>query len=93
MCTSPLKWPGVTNLRALLASEKDDDIPRLNVLLCDSFIATFMEFLVCALSSCDCHTLYRLVGHKFTDATWATLYEGGVKKLLRKPTTHAQAAQ
>lgn len=93
VCTSPSKWPGVTNLRALLAREKDDDIPRLNVLLCESFIATFMALLVCALSSCDCHTLYRLVGHKFTDSTWASLYGGGVKKLLRKPTTHVQAAQ
>lgn len=31
--TPPAKWPGVTNLRALLAREKDEDTPRLNVLL------------------------------------------------------------
>lgn len=93
VCTAPSKWPGVTNLRALLAREKDDDIPRLNVLLCESFVATFMALLVCALSSCDCHTLYRMAAHQFTDATWASLYGGGVKKLLRQPTSHAQAAQ
>lgn len=33
--TPPSKWPGVTNLRALLAREKDEDTPRLNVLLCE----------------------------------------------------------
>uniref|UniRef100_A0A336LP03 CSON007414 protein n=1 Tax=Culicoides sonorensis TaxID=179676 RepID=A0A336LP03_CULSO len=93
VCTAPSKWPGVTNLRALLAREKDDDIPRLNVLLCESFIATYMALLVCALSSCDCHTLYRLSAHQFNDITWASLFGGGVKKLLRQPTSHAQAAQ
>ncbi|XP_063708500.1 dmX-like protein 2 isoform X2 [Culicoides brevitarsis] len=93
ICTAPSKWPGVTNLRALLAREKDDDVPRLNVLLCESFVATYMALLVCALSSCDCHTLYRMCAHQFTDATWASLFGGGVKKLLRQPTSHAQAAQ
>lgn len=91
--TSPSKWPGVTNLRALLAREKDEDTPRLNVLLCEAFVASFMSLLVYALATCDCHILYRLAGQKFTDSTWALLYGGGVKKLLRKATSHAQAAQ
>lgn len=91
--TSPAKWPGVTNLRALLAREKDEDTPRLNVLLCESFVATFMALLVYSLHSCDCHILYRLAGQKFSNTTWASLYGGGVKKLLRKATSHAQAAQ
>ena len=91
--TSPSKWPGVTNLRALLEREKDEDTPRLNVLLCESFVASFMSLLVYALTTCDCHILYRLAGQKFTDATWAMLYGGGVKKLLRKATSHVQAAQ
>ena len=91
--TSPSKWPGVTNLRALLAREKDEDTPRLNVLLCEAFVASFMSLLVYALTTCDCHILYRLVGQKFSDSTWALLYGGGVKKLLRKATSHVQAAQ
>lgn len=91
--TSPSKWPGVTNLRALLAREKDEDTPRLNVLLCEAFVASFMSLLVYALTTCDCHILYRLAGQKFTDVTWAMLYGGGVKKLLRKATSHVQAAQ
>lgn len=90
--TPPSKWPGVTNLRALLAREKDEDTPRLNVLLCEAFVATYMALLVYSLSSCDCHILYRLSGQKFTNETWASLYGGGVKKLLRKATSHIQQA-
>lgn len=86
--TSPSKWPGVTNLRALLARERDEDTPRLNVLLCEAFMATFMSLLIYALSTCDCHVLYRLAGQKFTNASWANLYGGGIKKLLRKATLH-----
>lgn len=84
--TLPSKWPGVSNLRALLAREKDEDTPRLNVLLCEAFMATFMSLLVYALSTCDSHLLYRLVGQKFTNFTWGNLYGGGIKKLLRKAT-------
>lgn len=88
--TPPSKWPGVTNLRALLAREKDEDTPRLNVLLCEAFVATYMSLLIYALCSCDCHILYRLAGQKFSNKTWASLYGGGVKKLLRKATSQAQ---
>lgn len=72
ICTSPSKWPGVTNLRALLAREKDEDIPRLNVLLTEAFSATFLALLVCSITSNDCHILYRLVGQKFTDSSWVS---------------------
>ncbi|XP_014244478.1 dmX-like protein 2 isoform X1 [Cimex lectularius] len=81
--TQPSKWPGVTNLRALLAREKDDDTPRLNILLCETFVATYMSLAVYALATCDCHILYRISGQNFTDSTWAILFGGGVKKLLR----------
>lgn len=91
--TPPSKWPGVTNLRALLARERDEDTPRLNILLCESFVATYMALFVYALTTCDCHILYRLAGQNFSDYTWSTLYGGGVKKLLRKATSHVQAAQ
>ncbi|XP_040162057.1 dmX-like protein 2 isoform X4 [Anopheles arabiensis] len=91
--TPPSKWPGVTNLRALLAREKDEDTPRLNVLLCESFVAAYMALFVYALTTCDCHILYRLAGQNFCDSSWSTLFGGGVKKLLRKATSHAQTAQ
>lgn len=90
--TLPSKWPGVTNLRALLAREKDEDTPRLNVLLCEAFMGTFMSLLVYGLSTCDCHILYRLAGQKFTNISWGNLFGGGVKKLLRKATTRTTHA-
>lgn len=85
--TPPSKWPGVTNLRALLAREGDEDVPKLNVLLLESFVATFVSLLVYALSTCDCKILYRLSGQQFSCASWAVLFGGGTKKLLRKATT------
>ncbi|XP_031780869.1 dmX-like protein 2 isoform X2 [Nasonia vitripennis] len=89
--TSPSKWPGVTSLRALLAREKDEDTPKLNILLCEAFTATYMSLFVYALSSCDSHILYRLVGHHFDNNTWACLFGGGVKKLLRVASTSGQS--
>lgn len=74
---------GVTNLRALLAREKDEDTPRLNILLCEAFVASYMSLVTYALATCDCHILYRLAGQKFTEKTWATLFGGGIKKLLK----------
>nr|CAD7425064.1 unnamed protein product [Timema monikensis] len=74
---------GVTNLRALLAREKDEDTPRLNVLLCEAFVATYMSLMVYALTTCDSLILYRLAGQKFDNQTWAMLFGGGVKKLLK----------
>ncbi|XP_024225203.1 dmX-like protein 2 isoform X2 [Bombus impatiens] len=90
--TSPSKWPGVTNLRALLAREKDEDTPKLNILLCEAFVATYMSLFVYALWSCDSHILYRLVGQHFGSNTWSCLFGGGVKKLLRVASTSSQAS-
>ncbi|XP_014484134.1 PREDICTED: dmX-like protein 2 [Dinoponera quadriceps] len=89
--TSPPKWPGVTNLRALLAREKDEDTPKLNILLCEAFVATYMSLFIYALSSCDSHILYRLVGQHFDNNTWSCLFGGGVKKLLRVASTSSQS--
>ncbi|XP_076387678.1 rabconnectin-3 alpha isoform X3 [Megachile rotundata] len=90
--TTPSKWPGVTNLRALLAREKDEDTPKLNILLCEAFVATYMSLFVYALWSCDSHILYRLVGQRFDNSTWSCLFGGGVKKLLRVASTSSQAS-
>ncbi|XP_026686391.1 dmX-like protein 2 [Diaphorina citri] len=83
---------GVTNLRALLAREKDEDTPRLNILLCEVFVATYLSLLVYAYATCDCHILYRLAGQKFTEKSWAGLFGGGAKKLLKMATSSPSAA-
>ncbi|XP_023723664.1 dmX-like protein 2 isoform X1 [Cryptotermes secundus] len=91
--THPCKWPGVTNLRALLAREKDEDTPRLSVLLCEAFVATYMSLIVYALATCDSLILYRLAGQKFSNQTWAMLFGGGVKKLLKVAASNNSATQ
>ncbi|XP_069696328.1 dmX-like protein 2 isoform X4 [Periplaneta americana] len=91
--THPGKWPGVTNLRALLAREKDEDTPRLSVLLCEAFVATYMSLVVYAVTTCDSLILYRLAGQKFANQTWAILFGGGVKKLLKVATSSNSTTQ
>ncbi|CAG0879339.1 unnamed protein product [Cyprideis torosa] len=86
VATPPNKWPGVTSLRALLTHARDEDSPRLNGLLCEAFISTYMSLLVFGLATCDCHVLYRLASQSFSETTWAALFGGGAKKLLKVST-------
>lgn len=81
--TLPSKWPGVTSLRALLAREKDDDTPRLTVILCEAFAAVYLALVLYGLCSYDCVILFHVAAHNFTQETWGTLFGGGIKKLLR----------
>lgn len=68
--TLPPKWPGVTSLRALLAREKDEDTPRLTVVLCETFTATYLALLLYGLCSLDSVILFHVTGHTFTQDTW-----------------------
>ncbi|GFY48442.1 dmX-like protein 2 [Trichonephila inaurata madagascariensis] len=80
--TLPHKWPGVASLRALLAQDKDEDSPKLHTLLCEAFVSVYLSQLIYALSTCDCHVLFRLVGQNFTKESWALLFGGGAKILF-----------
>ena len=68
--TIPPKWPGVTSLRALLAREKDEDTPRLTVVLCEAFTATYLALVLYGLSTCDCVILFHVTGHVFNTDVW-----------------------
>ncbi|XP_069136751.1 dmX-like protein 2 [Argopecten irradians] len=81
--TPPSKWPGVTSLRVLLAQEKDDAAPKLNILCCESLIAVYVSLLVNAMAMYDCNMLYRLVSHRFEHQMWGALFGGGVKTALK----------
>ncbi|KAJ8919060.1 hypothetical protein NQ315_016967 [Exocentrus adspersus] len=81
--TFPPKWPGVTSLRALLAREKDEDTPRLTVLLCEAFTAVYLALLLYGLVTCDCVILFHVTAHTFDQDVWGLLFGGGIKKLLR----------
>lgn len=81
--TLPSKWPGVTSLRSLLIREKDDDTPRLTVILCEAFAAVYLALVLYGLCSYDCVILFHVAAHNFTQETWGRLFGGGIKKLLR----------
>ena len=85
--TSCLPVAGVSNLRALLLRERDEDAPRLNMLLCESLVAVYVSLLVHALASYDANVLYRLVGHRFHENMWPVLFGGGLKQRINVKTT------
>lgn len=68
--TLPAKWPGVTSLRALLAREKDEDTPRLTVMLCEAFAAVYMALLLYGLVTCDCVILFHVTAHTLNADIW-----------------------
>ena len=82
--------PGVSNLRTLLTNQKDEDAPRLLVLLVEALLAVYIALLLHALAVYDANLLYRLVANLPRDAKWAALFGGGLKKLVRIATSTDQ---
>ena len=66
-----------------MAREKDEDSPKLNILLTESLVSVYVSLLINALATYDCHMLYRLTAHKFDQQLWSSLFGGGVKTVLR----------
>ena len=64
--------------RALLDRDKDEEMPNLIVLLCESFVAIYMSLLSYALATCDAHILYRLVGQNVANSLWSAVFGGKV---------------
>lgn len=75
----PLTHSGVATYQALLASEKDNDIPSPNIQLCEGLVAVYMSLLLHALSNNNANDLFRLVGHDLNSKTWASVFGGGAK--------------
>ena len=70
-------------MRGLLARKTDDDMPTLNLLLTEALVSVYMSLLIHALAMYDANILYRIAAHPFVDTMWATLFGGGIKKMLR----------
>ncbi|XP_059145859.1 dmX-like protein 2 isoform X3 [Physella acuta] len=85
--TPPGKWPGVASLKVLLARERDEDAPKLTVLLTESLLAVYTSLLVSALSMYDPQMIYRLVANKLDRRTWAALFGGGNKTAIKSEKT------
>ncbi|XP_055346416.1 dmX-like protein 2 isoform X2 [Paramacrobiotus metropolitanus] len=82
--TQPSKWPGVQALRALMARERDENAPKLHVLLMETYIAVYMSMIVTGVALRDVSLLYRLVGVNFNVKTWSSIFGGGAKKVIRR---------
>lgn len=81
--TLPNKWPGVEGLVALLAREKDEDVPNLRLLLSECFIAVTLSLFCYSLTIYDSRWLYRLVAHPLNEQTFSILFGGGSERRLR----------
>lgn len=81
--TTPAKWPGVTSLQCLLLSAKDEDAPKLHVMLCEALVSVYLSLLMNGLAMFDPSFLYRLLSNKMSQATWGLLFGGGCRTVLR----------
>ena len=69
------------SFRALLDRDKDEEMPNLIVLLCESFVAIYMSLLSYALATCDAHILYRLVGQNVANSLWSAVFGGKFRNI------------
>ena len=81
--SQPNKWPGVRDLRALLLRERDENAPKLYLLLMEAFVAVYMSLLTAGLATRDYNLLFRLVGVNFNVRNWSIVFGGGAKKVNR----------
>jgi len=64
----------------MMNKHRDSNMPKLNVLLCETLVAVYISWLCYALALYDANMLYRLVGHSFHESVWALLFGGCCKK-------------
>ena len=85
------RYPGVSSLRALLAAEKDEDAPKLHILLVEALLSVYVALLLHALTMYEANLLYRVVAHLPRESMWPALFGGGLKKLIRVATSTDQS--
>ena len=73
---------GVGTLRSMLSQQRDEDAPKLQVLLCEALIGVYMSLLTYALTLYDANVLYRLVAHPLIEGIWPAVFGGGLKKVV-----------
>uniref|UniRef100_A0AAV2LNI5 RAVE complex protein Rav1 C-terminal domain-containing protein n=1 Tax=Knipowitschia caucasica TaxID=637954 RepID=A0AAV2LNI5_KNICA len=81
--SAPAQWPGVSSLISLLASTREEDQPRLNVLLCEAVVAVYLALLIHGLGTHNCNELFRLGAHPLNYRMWAAVFGGGAKVIIR----------
>ncbi|KAM7405881.1 hypothetical protein PAMP_000298 [Pampus punctatissimus] len=81
--SAPAQWPGVSSLISLLTSAREDDQPRLNVLLCEAVVAVYLALLIHGLGTHSSNELFRLAAHPLNNRMWAAVFGGGAKVIIK----------
>lgn len=74
---------GVSSLISLLASAREEDQPRLNVLLCEAVVAVYLSLLIHGLGTHSGNELFRLAAHPLNNRMWAAVFGGGAKAVIK----------
>uniref|UniRef100_H3CVW1 Dmx-like 2 n=1 Tax=Tetraodon nigroviridis TaxID=99883 RepID=H3CVW1_TETNG len=81
--SAPAQWPGVSSLISLLASAREEDQPRLSVLLCEAVVAVYLSLLIHGLGTHGSNELFRLAAHPLNNRMWAAVFGGGAKVIIK----------
>nr|XP_061796137.1 dmX-like protein 2 [Nerophis lumbriciformis] len=81
--SAPAQWPGVSSLISLLTSAREEDQPKLNVLLCEAVMAVYLALLIHGLGTHNSNELFRLAAHPLNNRMWAAVFGGGAKVIIK----------
>ncbi|XP_013889112.1 dmX-like protein 2 isoform X2 [Austrofundulus limnaeus] len=81
--SAPAQWPGVSSLISLLTSAREEDQPRLSVLLCEAVVAVYLSLLIHGLGTHNSNELFRLAAHPLNNRMWAAVFGGGAKVVIK----------
>ncbi|XP_075904736.1 dmX-like protein 2 isoform X3 [Nelusetta ayraudi] len=90
--SAPAQWPGVSSLISLLVSAREEDQPRLNVLLCEGVVAVYLALLIHGLGTHSSNELFRLAAHPLNNRMWAAVFGGGAKVVIKPKRPEAPPA-
>uniref|UniRef100_A0A3B4FYB5 Dmx like 2 n=1 Tax=Pundamilia nyererei TaxID=303518 RepID=A0A3B4FYB5_9CICH len=91
--SAPAQWPGVSSLISLLTSARDEDQPKLSVLLCEAVVAVYLSLLIHGLGTHSSNELFRLAAHPLNNRVWAAVFGGGAKVVIKPKRPEAPPAE
>uniref|UniRef100_A0A8C4P044 Dmx-like 2 n=1 Tax=Dicentrarchus labrax TaxID=13489 RepID=A0A8C4P044_DICLA len=91
--SAPAQWPGVSSLISLLTSAREEDQPKLNVLLCEAVVSVYLSLLIHGLGTHSSNELFRLAAHPLNNRVWAAVFGGGAKVIIKPKRPEAPPAE
>lgn len=74
---------GVSSLISLLTSAREEDQPKLSVLLCEAVVAVYLSLLIHGLGTHNSNELFRLAAHPLNNRMWAAVFGGGARVIIK----------